>query len=258
MATSTRLDRQEISQAEEMQLAVACIWQGAELHELGLGRLLEMPSGYLNVLAQVNAAPAELPELVTIARGRHAQVLVEPASMPPNLARYLQSHGFYPRRVSLIMHCRPDWRSRYRPSVVDVREVTAEGVGEWHQVFTAAFAAPQNDPAFSEQASRQAYSQLGGRSRWLLGCLHGEPVGCAVLYAPADAGLLMAVGTIPRARRRGVAAAVVHYALQAFWAAGGRWMFLETSLDNPARKLYHQCGFRPAYRRVLYMAEPGR
>lgn len=249
------MNQAQVRLAEQMITRMACAWQGARCLDLGMAKLLQMPQGGSNILTEVQAQPGEQLNLAHLAAQQHAYVVVTPASTPSGLGRFLQSHAFRARRPSLVLGAAADQgRDLSRPGI-QVEEVREEALDAWHRVFAAAFATPTQDPQYSEEASRQAFGRLGGQARWFLGLLAAQPVGCAVLYSWAGMGLLMAVGTIPSARRQGVAATVVSRAFQAWAQQGGSWIFLETNTDNVARKLYRQAGFRLAYRRTLYAAD---
>lgn len=67
---------------------------------------------------------------------------------------------------------------------------------------------------------------------------------------------LLALGTLPEARRRGAARAVLSEAISATRAAGGRRVSLEVGRGNtPALRLYEAAGFRTFNVRRNYYAK---
>jgi ribosomal protein S18 acetylase RimI-like enzyme len=60
-----------------------------------------------------------------------------------------------------------------------------------------------------------------------------------------DQGYISVVATLPSHRRRGIAAALVHCALDRFWRLGYTAVSLDVRADNvPAQRLYESAGFR--------------
>lgn len=244
------MERDRIMLAEGLQTRLACRWQGAEMADLGPAKLVKVPVPNGNVLTEVQAQPDQRRELLQLARQYRAQVMITPATTPRGLERYLRWNGFSRNRSSLILGCQRDQvRDLARPGVA-VRPVTEAEIPAWHRVFTTAFSLPAGMISSAEDSSRQAFRRMADSSRWFLGSLDGEDAGCCVLYTEGELGLLLAVGTVPQARRRGVAATVLSHALRTWREAGGAWLFLETGPDNVARQLYRKAGFRAGYRRV--------
>ena len=71
-----------------------------------------------------------------------------------------------------------------------------------------------------------------------------------------DEAEVMILGTHPRARRRGLAAALLHHGARHWAASGVTRAFLEVRADNlPAKRLYTKLGWRPVGRRQRYYAD---
>jgi ribosomal-protein-alanine N-acetyltransferase len=84
----------------------------------------------------------------------------------------------------------------------------------------------------------------------------GRPVGFVVVRANAGEAEILSLGVRPPSRRRAIAKALVHNALDRAFQAGAVEVFLEVGIDNTAaRGLYgilgfHEVGRRPAYYRL--------
>jgi ribosomal-protein-alanine N-acetyltransferase len=75
-----------------------------------------------------------------------------------------------------------------------------------------------------------------------------------------DEAEILTLGTVPAARRSGLARALLSATASEAHKCGARAMFLEVAEDNmPARCLYHGLGFRVAgHRRAYYRDSTGR
>jgi ribosomal-protein-alanine N-acetyltransferase len=82
----------------------------------------------------------------------------------------------------------------------------------------------------------------------------GEAVAAfALARTAADEAELLTLAVAPRARRRGVGAALVEAVAGAAAAAGARRLFLEVAADNAAAlALYRGAGFAPVGQRPAY------
>ncbi len=86
----------------------------------------------------------------------------------------------------------------------------------------------------------------------------GAPQAFALARVVAEDCELLALGTRPEARRRGLARRLVAALAAEAAARGARAVFLEVAEDNrAARALYAATGFARAGRRAAYYARPG-
>jgi len=84
------------------------------------------------------------------------------------------------------------------------------------------------------------------------------PLGFALFRIAADEAELLTIATLPEARRRGVAAALLTHALPALGEAGANSIFLEVGATNAAAiSLYEKAGFRQIATRRNYYAVSG-
>jgi ribosomal-protein-alanine N-acetyltransferase len=101
-----------------------------------------------------------------------------------------------------------------------------------------------------ESWSRAAYRDelRDTRTRWYIAAVDDEDrlLGWAGLMTIADAAQIFTVGTVPHARRQGVARRLVEAMLDEARRRDATEVFLEVRVDNAAAKaLYEGFGFRP-------------
>ena len=122
------------------------------------------------------------------------------------------------------------------PSLVWATPADAAAMAAVH---AKAFAAPWDAAAFAELMD----------SPGVFGLLAGEAAELGVILCRVAAGELevLTIGVTPAARRRGVAKAMMTWALGAARQAGAETAFLEVAVDNAeAAGLYAGLGFRRA------------
>lgn len=91
-----------------------------------------------------------------------------------------------------------------------------------------------------------------GGHGWIALCA-GCPVGHALARRAADEAEILAIGSRPAARRRGVARALLNRAIGDLANLGARRIYLEVAVDNaPALALYRACGFARVGKRTDY------
>lgn len=99
------------------------------------------------------------------------------------------------------------------------------------------------DPRFGEAwTAKQCVGVLSMPGAVLLIARRETPVGFALLRTVVDETELMLLAVAPKARRHGVAKALIERSLRQAVAAGSRNYFLEVRGDNPAVYLYRQKG----------------
>ena len=102
----------------------------------------------------------------------------------------------------------------------------------------------------TESWSRAAYRDelRDTRTRWYIAAVDDEDglLGWAGLMTIADTAQIFTVGTVPQARRQGVARRLVEAMLDEARRRDATEVFLEVRVDNAAAKaLYEGFGFRP-------------
>jgi ribosomal-protein-alanine acetyltransferase len=102
----------------------------------------------------------------------------------------------------------------------------------------------------TESWSRSAYRDelRDKRTRWYIVALGEENklLGWAGLMTVADSAQIFTVGTVPHARRQGVARRLIAAMLDEARRRAATEVFLEVRVDNePAKALYEELGFTP-------------
>lgn len=179
-----------------------------------------------------------------LARGRlpHLEMVV-PA---PAVERALADAGFVTeRRLPLLIHA-PGSLSAAAAGDAGSGDVTAALVTEPDDLRAAATiqkVAYEDDDRIEQSDIDRLTRTIRSGGGIALGWLHGVPVGSGV-FAPPAAGFseVAAVGVLPPARRRGVAAAVTRV-LTAGAAATGATPFLQAE-DIDTARIYQRAGYR--------------
>jgi GNAT superfamily N-acetyltransferase len=104
------------------------------------------------------------------------------------------------------------------------------------------------------EADRALFS--GTPTRAFAAFEHGRPVSYALLLDGGRDGMLEDVYTIPEARGRGLASAVIAAVLHAARAERHELVFVPTDADGRARALYERLGFEPLAIQHRFMRGP--
>jgi len=107
------------------------------------------------------------------------------------------------------------------------------------------------ETGWTEKAMTEVLTMPGAFA--LLATLKGEPLGFILCTTAADESEVVAVGTLPVARRQGTAETLLAAALAKAKGRGSAMMFLEVAEDNTAaRGLYARKSFAEVGRRKGY------
>ena len=135
--------------------------------------------------------------------------------------------------------------------LTELREGGTQDLSEVSKIMQAAF-----DPRYGEAwTSAQCLGMLSLPGVWLVvASLDGKDAGFALARLVADEAELLLLATLPAARRRGVAGALVRAVVAESRARGASKLHLEVRAGNDAVRLYRREGFdkvgeRPAYYR---------
>lgn len=107
--------------------------------------------------------------------------------------------------------------------------------------------------------SEQAFADsLADETRRFWVAKEGERLlGFCGLSQSFEQGDILNIAVDPAHRQKGVGAALLRTAVEAFTALGGKELFLEVRASNvPARRLYEKCGFLPIGTRHNYYQQP--
>ena len=139
--------------------------------------------------------------------------------------------------------------------MIQVRPVTAFDLAVLAELHAATFQAPW-DQRWSAQSFAEVLAMPGAHG-WLLS--EGDtPVGFMLVRFTLDEGEILLTGIVPGARRRGLAARLMHVMIEAARAAGIARLFLEHAAGNEAAgALYGRFGFTRIGRRRAYYERRG-
>ena len=176
-----------------------------------------------------------------------------PTARPANLRAALLKRGYHVEYRQTVMAYRGLDRGYSAGAVgpadpAGLEIVTTTGPATyqaWCQTFLLGFDVPRELRAVMYEMNLRSlrHPQVTG----LLGLLDGRPVATTCLYMHGDTAGLYAVSTIPRARRRGVAAALVRRALQLGANQGAQMGVLQTANGGDAERLYRSLGFQDLF-----------
>lgn len=275
---------------EEVLLEMRRIWFGGEVRPFHGGILLKEVEGELISLVRANPTVAD--RLTQEARQRRAHVVETPFSRPPDLALQLRRAGFrlvmrqgaylyvpeeaegpagpsggegpagsrpeppeQPRPETagqrIYRWLRGHQRSRVRAPLT-IEPITPAELPVWNRICWEVFGPRGVPEARSLQEKERAFANMGSRGLWYLARVGQEPVGITILYRGERGSQILAVGTLPRYRRHGVASALVRRAISDWQHSGRGFLFLDTRPGSEAERLYQRLGFVQAYIRSIY------
>ncbi|HLN64151.1 MAG TPA: GNAT family N-acetyltransferase [Symbiobacteriaceae bacterium] len=252
---------------ERVIMAVRQLWFGAQVRPLGCATAVVEAGA--EMLMCVDGDSARIDALVADAARRSCYVVATTASRPPDLGARLTRAGFRP----VIAHNTYVWNpalytdtprpdrprrgllrllARPRLGAVQVRPIGRGELPVWNEVCWRAFGS-RGSESFSLAEKEQAFDAMGDAARWYLAVApDGRAVGTAILYQNEEAAQVLAVGTLPGYRERGVATALMRCLLADWQRTGRGFLFLDTTPGSPAERLYMQLGFEPDYLREVY------
>jgi GNAT superfamily N-acetyltransferase len=167
----------------------------------------------------------------------------------PFLAR-LALDGFAERPVTIQMVLRGELSDRGPP--IDLRPVASDP--DWDALLELVRAdhvegGRTPDLTLSAEHSRNvvaAYRAKSSAYHFHLACLNGRPVGYgAYAAAPNGAGMIEDLFTLPSARRRGIATAMISAFTDRLRTIGCQTIFLGALASEPPKHLYNRLGFHP-------------
>jgi len=184
------------------------------------------------------------------ARGIDALWYVGPYA-PLGLAGVLATHGFARRSAWMSMAmdlnaCAPDVDG---PAGLEVREAEgADDLDRWAGVVIASYGFDDVRRGYGRHLT--APGNAGFRRHLYLGLLDGRAVATTVLYEGEEVAGIYWVGTLPGARRRGIASAMTRHALREAKAAGYGLAVLNASAAG--QPLYRRLGFADHFTTPIY------
>jgi ribosomal protein S18 acetylase RimI-like enzyme len=247
-------------QMERVFQAVRQAWFGGRARPVPGALLLEEPRGEL--LMHVRATPDEADQLLQMATARHSFLLRTDWSEPPDLRERLLDHAFHLYHVGetfLYLEGEASRRNlprRRRPQsnslAVRIETIPRSRLPVWSEVCRRAFG-QRVDASTALAEKEMAWEGMGDRARWYLAWADGIPVATGILLQMEEAAQVLAVGTLPGMRGRGIASSLMRRLIQDWQACGQGFLFLDTEPGGAAARLYQGLGFMPLYRRELWM-----
>lgn len=188
-------------------------------------------------------------------RGAPAAWFLGPSSRPLDLPDRLLRHGLKHRGDWTGMAADLGTIALYEPAGVEVEEVRRpEGLCRWARAITQGFEMPAADAADFERVVAGLRDDPGCVRRYYLAGRDGAPLAGSLLFAQDGIAGLYYVGTIPGARRQGLASAVTLRALGEARDLGCRVATLHAA---PAgSQVYSRFGFRPYCTISIYDFRP--
>ncbi|MGI8461167.1 MAG: GNAT family N-acetyltransferase [Solirubrobacterales bacterium] len=208
----------------------------------------------------VEAVLAAADEAIGGAGLRHRTIAVFDGDDGERLAPGLEARGFkIERGVYMIDRGEPD---RPASAEIEVEEVGLDDLAvtrrEFHRIGLAEEMGEQwvTEDVLDQFIARDAKFGEAFGDRWFVARENGEVASFCRLLAAEGLGQVEDVGTLPAARNRGLARAVMLAAVEASRAQDDEITFLCALADDWPRKLYARLGFEPFGREVCFYRDP--
>lgn len=245
-------------QMERVFQRVREAWFGAKPHPLEGALLLEEPRGEL--LMHLDGSPEQAERLLRMASKRRAFVLVTDLSRPLDLRERLRHHGFGLYHVGETFRYEPGRAPKvgaHRPLAnLRIETISHALLPLWSEVCRRAFGG-RADQSVALAEKERAWRGMGEQARWYLAWCDGLPVATAILLQLEGVAQVLAVGTLPAMRGRGIASAMMRRLIRDWQVEQEGFLFLDTEPDGAAARLYQGLGFLPVYRRELWVPNRG-
>lgn len=273
LATEPLCDRARAQIMEQVILDVRRHWFGAVVQQMGNAVSAVESGGQMVMLTESTVEEAE--EILDWAAESGVYVIETGFTRPPDLAfrlkrrgfRLIQRHGEYlftpaagaPGSGQPPRPGRHDWARqgllavllRREPVEPAIEVIDEARLADWNSVCWRAFGGRISE-AESLAEKRASFSNMGPNGHWYLAQVNGRPVGTAILYQGEEAAQVLAVGTLPAYRGRGIATAVMRRIIRDWQTTGKGFLFLDAAPGSSAERLYLGLGFQKAYLRCVY------
>ncbi len=236
----------------ELEELIVDAWPAAETLDLD-GWLLRKsggPSRRANSVATLAYASGALPlaeriervEAFYRERAQPARFQIGPCVQPKELDGVLQERGYAQDGVSVVALAAPG-RVALEPSHPFEVRVEQAASAAWAEI-----AVQQSRFAPASAVLRTLLAQLGSRVRYVTACDGDQALATCYLIASEERLGIYGMLTLPEARRRGLARALLGAIGRYAEAERCTELYLQVEVDNQAaRALYAQLGFRDAY-----------
>lgn len=222
------------------------------------------------ILMCVDCEEEEADALIAGAVSRGAYMVCTGLSRPSDLGARLKRAGYRPIQQHWTYLFNPQSsappKQRQRPRLIsilpwsdppsiEVDLITLAELRQWNEVSWQAFGARGTlDDSLNDKL--RAYQNMGAQGSWYMARFRGRPVGTACIYRGRGASQILAVGTLPGFRGRGIATAVVERVIGDWQSGTESILFLDARAGSSAERIYTRLGFRPLYLRELYAPPP--
>ncbi|HEX3014403.1 MAG TPA: GNAT family N-acetyltransferase [Methanobacterium sp.] len=181
----------------------------------------------------------------------HVLWFVSPMSRPENLQNILKDHGFSYRN---------EWKAmaidlKTVPESFDIQEgmeikevLNLNELKIWTDILVKSFEFPEIVISYKKYFIKAGLKDLN--SHYYLGFLNGKPVATGVLFNGEGAAGLFYIGTIPKARKQGIAQTMVYYLLNKAKNRGYGISVLQAS--EMGYPVYKKIGFKKYYTTEIY------
>ncbi|MBN2007113.1 MAG: GNAT family N-acetyltransferase [Anaerolineae bacterium] len=235
---------------------------GGEIHEPNplwfvTGPTMPSNNGVVSAHFSASVVDAEIKALVKIFRAQKRSLTwwVGPRTVPSNLGQSLQHYGFTHNRdmIGMAMDLQ-DMEIPEAAQTMDFEPVQdRKTLRQWYEVVLECF------PATYSQKYLDALAAISLRpgAEWLhyVGRVQGEILTASSLYLGGGVAGLYNLGTVVKARRRGLGAATTILSFAAARERGYRVGTLQTTYPN-ALRMYHHLGFEVYCKIGIYRYQP--
>lgn len=249
-----RLEENELAFLREHRSAV---WN------LGFGRLFVSSDRAVRTWNFIGALASEgdAGSVIDRCRGFFGQwelppcLKLTPFSRPHGLQSALASDGW---RVAVtldhMVHPTPEAIAPGPPDVRVCAAASPEEVRTFSEVQSAGFGVP-DWVGWVETVNQVNVGRP--HQRFYVARIAGEPVGVTLLLLTGEVAGLYAVATLPEARGRGVARALVHRAAGEARDLGATTLCLNTAAGGPAQAVFSALGFRTVFPSRFFVPADG-
>jgi ribosomal protein S18 acetylase RimI-like enzyme len=194
--------------------------------------------------------PQDVAEMIDVFRSHGRRPRLEFfADLWPDVPALLEAQGFRLKDTQPALALKRDnWAGH--ETKVDARMARPEDADAINAVADVAFEGDGPDP---NRANAIRESLAKDRSRAVIAVIDGEVVGCGRIVGRPDVREVVAIGTLPQFRRRGVGTAVTAKLLDDFFECGGEIAWL--SAAPGAEGIYRRLGFTPVAQQVCYVLD---
>ncbi|MBN1428577.1 MAG: GNAT family N-acetyltransferase [Anaerolineae bacterium] len=183
-----------------------------------------------------------------------------PSTQPENLGTHLQACGLLhvddSPGMAIVLDDLKHKELPSNPSLTIKRVSSPDDMKQWGIPFGVSFDEPKKAvPLLCDSLSTFGFDEQEALHHYI-GMLNGNVVGCSTVYLGAGVAGIYNVGTLPKARRQGIATALVFAALQMARDRGYQVGILHST--EMGHDVYRRIGFRTlcTISHYLYMPNP--